>query len=401
MLPPKTLARSYQAVRCHVLAWALLCLMVSGCAVSLNVKSKRLELPDVAGETFTKKVFWKNDVQIQTRYEPAEDAVAVNTSARAVSLDFYGQTVTKRWKIIRSAKRDDGFYRMRLHMLLFLSDSGEQDRRPLKEYFQINAIYLVLGLGFPLVVVPIDLLTLPWRTRDSEYAQQEIRYTKQVPRHKALPCKGVISLGSYTEQTTACQRRFSLATILAAEIAYRVVIPGRFQAKGFGDANFSIRLGKLLGSPSVRRHIREHRMDALRYAYDFSAKYPWFYVGFSCAKTPYSGIAPICPEGEPRNIVYAGYHLLGARNTDGVCGHRDRLRYAQATALDDLLTPMTDTTHIEAAECWIATATKRAVYHCEEDADGCICLFSFHFKSAADMHTQMHACLKKHPGHHP
>ena len=112
-------------------------------------------------------------------------------------------------------------------------------------------------------------------------------------------------------------------------------------------------------------------------------------------------MAPICPEGEPRNILYAGFHLGSARNTDLVCGFQDQLRRVQAEAVDSFLTPMTDTTHIEAAECWIATATERSVYHCEEDAEGCICLFSFRFQSTVVMFAQMEKCLKENPGHHP
>ena len=71
----------------------------------------------------------------------------------------------------------------------------------------------------------------------------------------------------------------------------------------------------------------------------YEGDFPWLYIGVSCEERSYYSGIPICPHGEPDNIVYSGWILHGGENTDGQCGNLDRQPYGAVLALDVFLGP--------------------------------------------------------------
>ncbi len=129
------------------------------------------------------------------------------------------------------------------------------------------------------------------------------------------------------------------------------------------------------------------------YEHDF----PWLYIGVSCEKSSYYSGIPICPEGEPDDIVYSGWVLHGGENTDGQCGNLDRGQRGAVLALDVFLNPgLIHSSYYDAARC-VLEHTKTRLIHCEEDSGSCACLYSFEFASRAAMTLIIPDCMLQHP----
>ena len=129
----------------------------------------------------------------------------------------------------------------------------------------------------------------------------------------------------------------------------------------------------------------------------YEGDFPWLYIGVSCEERSYYSGIPICPHGEPDNIVYSGWILHGGENTDGQCGNLDRQPYGAVLALDVFLNPgLIHSSYYDAAEC-VLQHTKSKIIHCEEDWGKCASLYSFEFQSRAAMKIVIPDCMLNHP----
>ncbi|HBS06971.1 MAG TPA: hypothetical protein DEA96_18515 [Leptospiraceae bacterium] len=133
---------------------------------------------------------------------------------------------------------------------------------------------------------------------------------------------------------------------------------------------------------------------------EFNLKYPWYGEGISCRSPTdpfwFSG-TPICPEGNPDNILYAGWTLEGEVYQDGQCGYADFQPNAHFYAIEYQINPDVEKYDYSEASICILERSRAELYHCERGENECVCLFSFTFSQMKSVEQNVQECIDENP----
>ncbi|MBI41690.1 MAG: hypothetical protein CMF59_19015 [Leptospiraceae bacterium] len=151
--------------RIYIVALPVLCLS----CLSFKVDTEYRELPDVLIKTHETKEFWLNRFQTETYLGPGE-TITVTIESQSVHRLIRYETFLQEGEAIRSVKRiEGGGYKAREHV--FFDWSNSQDVDGVGQYATINLLMALPTAGLSLVVMTLDLASLPVRTLDYSYSR--------------------------------------------------------------------------------------------------------------------------------------------------------------------------------------------------------------------------------------
>ncbi|HBS05503.1 MAG TPA: hypothetical protein DEA96_11085 [Leptospiraceae bacterium] len=141
--------------------------------LSFKVDTEYRKQPDRLIETYETREFWMNRFQSQAQLG-SDETITITIRSQSVYRLIHFETYLQEGEAIRSVMRiKEGGYKTREHV--FFDWSHSQNVDGIGQYATINLFMALPTAGLSLVVMTLDLASLPLRTLDYRYSRKRSR----------------------------------------------------------------------------------------------------------------------------------------------------------------------------------------------------------------------------------
>ncbi len=248
----------------------LLAMANASCAIVMKTQSRVIyERGEPVGPPFKEEVTFAPDYQVQRRSD--SDALYVDMTAHELNVTYYSQRYRSRLRTERSRKK--GYDSMQEVGIRGTRNQGDLS---LPGYCAVNGIMFLPGLGFSGLVMVGDLVSLPFRTWDTEEEFTETVDLKQVPiRKEVVDVEAFLDCGGLKAPFTNNTARISFATLVSQTSGWQPYYTCKLITDKETSIRFDIRLADYSEqSPVIRKYIAANQKQVLRTLLQMIQEFP-------------------------------------------------------------------------------------------------------------------------------